>query len=78
MNHVVGPLELDCHWPEHRFAVELDGRGSHLTPRAFEDDRERDGYLYSEHGIVTLRFTHRQVTKRSAVVIHRLRRALGG
>jgi very-short-patch-repair endonuclease len=78
MNDPVGPLEVDCHWPGHRFAVELDGRGTHLTPRAFEDDRERDGYLYAEHGIVTLRFTYLQVTKSPAVVIHRLRRALDG
>jgi very-short-patch-repair endonuclease len=77
MNDPVGPFELDCHWPEHRFAVELDGRGSHLTPRAFEGDRDRDGYLYAEHGIVTLRFTYLQVTRTAGVVVHRVRRALG-
>jgi very-short-patch-repair endonuclease len=76
MNDPVGPFELDCHWPDHRFAVELDGRGSHLTPRAFEGDRDRDTYLYAEHGIVTLRFTYRQVTRTPGVVVHRLRRAL--
>jgi hypothetical protein len=34
----VGPYEFDCHWPEHRVVLELDGRSYH---RALED-RDRD------------------------------------
>ena len=77
MNHPVGPYELDCLWPRRRIAVELDGRASHGTRRAFEDDRDRDSFLYAEHGISTLRFTHRQVNRSPGVVAHRVRRALG-
>src|SRR4051794_39625710 len=36
---------IDFYWPEHRLAVEADGRGTHLTPSAFEDDRRRDALL---------------------------------
>jgi len=76
MNWPVGPYVIDCYWTDRRLAVELDGRETHLTPRAFEGDRDRDAYLFTEHGIHTLRFTYRQVTLRAAVVSHRLRRAL--
>jgi very-short-patch-repair endonuclease len=75
MNHEVGPYVLDCLWADAGLAVELDGRGSHLTPRAFEGDRDRDSYLYAEHGVVTLRFTYRQITETPGVVAHRVRRA---
>jgi very-short-patch-repair endonuclease len=37
----VGPYELDCYWPDHRFCVELDTFGTHGSRRSFEEDRKR-------------------------------------
>jgi hypothetical protein len=41
MNFVVHGFELDCYWPEFRFAVELDVFETHGTRAAFERDRKR-------------------------------------
>jgi len=65
----------DFFWPEHRLVVETDGRASHLTPTAFEDDRERD-VLLMEAGYRVRRFTYRQITERPAWVAARVRAAL--
>ncbi len=35
-------VEVDAHWPAHRLVAELDGRDTHLTRRAFEEDRLKD------------------------------------
>jgi hypothetical protein len=51
----------DCYWPEHRLAVELDGRDAHAREMAFEADRRRDAAL-SAIGIRLLRFTWQRVT----------------
>lgn len=40
-NFVAHGFELDCYWPEHRFAVELDVFETHGTRAAFERDRKR-------------------------------------
>jgi very-short-patch-repair endonuclease len=40
-NYVVHGFELDCYWPEFRFAVELDVFETHGTRAAFERDRKR-------------------------------------
>jgi hypothetical protein len=34
----MGPYEFDCHWPEHRVVLELDGRSYHRA----QEDRDRD------------------------------------
>jgi very-short-patch-repair endonuclease len=41
MNFVVHGFELDCYWPQFRFAVELDVFETHGTRAAFERDRMR-------------------------------------
>jgi hypothetical protein len=41
MNYVEHSFELDCYWPEFRFAVELDVFETHGTRAAFERDRKR-------------------------------------
>jgi len=41
MNFVVHGFELDCYWPDFRFAVELDVFETHGTRAAFERDRKR-------------------------------------
>jgi very-short-patch-repair endonuclease len=66
----------DFYWHDQRLVVETDGRGEHLTPIAFEDDRERD-VLLMEAGYRVRRFTYRQITERPAWVAARIRAALG-
>jgi len=66
---------VDMLWPAERLVVELDGRATHATPAAFQRDRDRDGAL-SALGYATLRFTWWDLTRRPAVVAHRLRRTL--
>ena len=57
---MVGEHEVDFRWPEHRLIVETDGAATHLTRRAFEDDRRRDTSL-TILGYRVVRFTRRQV-----------------
>ena len=76
VNVIVEGRERDFCWPERRLVVETDGRHEHLTPRAFEDDHERDALL-SEAGYATRRFTYRQITERPRWVAERIRAALG-
>jgi very-short-patch-repair endonuclease/predicted transcriptional regulator of viral defense system len=38
--------KVDCHWPDLRQIVELDGRQGHKTRAAFRDDRARDRKLH--------------------------------
>ncbi len=37
--------ELDCYWPEHKLAVELDGRNYHTAVKDMERDRYKDTQL---------------------------------
>jgi very-short-patch-repair endonuclease len=37
--------QVDCHWPDLRQIVELDGWGGHSTRTAFREDRARDRRL---------------------------------
>jgi hypothetical protein len=60
VNHPLLGFEIDFLWPDHRLAVETDGRAAHLRPTAFENDRRRDVAL-SLAGYRVLRFTWRQV-----------------
>jgi hypothetical protein len=48
--------ELDCYWPEHRVALELDGRPYHVVVEKIERDRLKDAYLLT-NGISPLRVT---------------------
>lgn len=68
---------VDFHWPSARLIVEVDGRASHGTQRAFQRDRDRDSHL-AAHGYRTLRFTWWDVTARPEVVADRVGRVLGG
>lgn len=51
--------ELDCYWPEHDVALELDGRPYHLTVADIERDRRKDAYLLT-HSIKPLRITDKR------------------
>jgi very-short-patch-repair endonuclease len=68
-------FEVDCLWRERRLVVELDGRASHGTGRAFEEDRERDRLLLVE-GWQVVRITWRQIHDDPVAVIADLRRLL--
>jgi very-short-patch-repair endonuclease/predicted transcriptional regulator of viral defense system len=63
----VAGLRVDFYFAAARLVVETDGYRYHRTRRAFERDRERDAIL-ARAGYRTLRFTHRQLTKRAAEV----------
>jgi very-short-patch-repair endonuclease len=51
---------IDCYWPEHKLAVELDGRDAHERALAFESDRHRDAAL-SSIGVRPMRFTSNRI-----------------
>jgi very-short-patch-repair endonuclease len=66
---------VDFLWASARLIVEVDGRATHGTRRAFQADRDRDGRL-AVAGYHVLRFTWFDVTRRPAVVADRVRRML--
>ena len=51
---------VDFLWRDRRLIVETDGAATHLTRKAFEDDRKRDAEL-AVLGFRTLRYTERRV-----------------
>ena len=53
-NEYIGPYEIDVHWPEHRLAVELDGRHYHQAVKDPERDNAKDIYL-QKRGIRSVR-----------------------
>jgi very-short-patch-repair endonuclease len=55
-----GTYILDCYWPDHGIAVELDGQDAHERQLAFESDRRRDAAL-GAIGIHTVRFTWQRI-----------------
>jgi very-short-patch-repair endonuclease len=55
-NIYIGHWEIDCFWPEHNLAVELDGRPYHVAAKDMERDRIKDAALLRQ-GITPLRFT---------------------
>lgn len=65
VNARVAGFEVDFVWREQRLIVETDGAATHLTAKAFEEDRRRDALLASA-GWRVLRFTWRQVTDGTA------------
>jgi very-short-patch-repair endonuclease len=77
VNATVGPYEVDFLWRDHELIVETDGRATHLTPTAFEQDRRRDVHL-SMLGFKTLRFTYRQVVYEPGFVATAVVQALPG
>jgi hypothetical protein len=52
----LGPWEIDCYWPEHGLALELDGRAYHTVVEDIERDRRKDAWLQA-HGNLILRVT---------------------
>jgi hypothetical protein len=64
----LGPWELDCFWPNHRLALELDGRPYHTVINEIERDHRKDTWLQT-HGIRILRVTDTRF-KRNKPSIH--------
>jgi len=75
MNYVERGFELDCYWPEYRFAVELDVFETHGTRAAFERDRERQEELLLA-GIAMTRVTGPRLEREPDEVIRRVARLL--
>jgi hypothetical protein len=74
-NFVEHGFELDCYWPEHRFAVELDVFETHGTRAAFERDRKRQEDLLLL-GIAMTRVTGPRLEREPQQVIERVARLL--
>jgi hypothetical protein len=74
-NYVEYGFELDCYWPEHRFAVELDVFETHGTRAAFERDRKRQEDLLLA-GITMTRVTGPRLEREPNEVIERVARLL--
>jgi hypothetical protein len=75
VNYVEHGFELDCYWPEYRFAVELDVYETHGTRAAFERDRKRQEDLLLA-GIQMTRVTGPRLEREPKQVIERVRRLL--
>lgn len=75
MNYVEQGFELDCYWPEYRFAVELDVFETHGTRAAFERDRERQEELLLA-GITMTRVTGPRLKREPDEVIRRVAQLL--
>ncbi|HKH64147.1 MAG TPA: hypothetical protein VKA35_01645 [Solirubrobacterales bacterium] len=74
-NYVEHGFELDCYWPEYRFAVELDVFETHGTRAAFERDRKRQEDLLLA-GIASTRVTGPRLEQEPDEVIRRVARLL--
>ena len=74
-NYFEHGFELDCYWPEHRFAVELDVFETHGTRAAFERDRKRQEDLLLV-GIHSIRVTGPRLQREPDEVIRRVARLL--
>lgn len=75
-NTTRGGHEVDALYPRERLMVELDGRTTHATRRAFETDRARDRRL-AVAGWTVVRLTRRQLEREPAQIAGDLRALLG-
>jgi very-short-patch-repair endonuclease len=66
---------VDCHWPDTRRIIELDGWEGHRSRSAFRDDRERDRRLTAA-GYTVTRLTWNQLDDEPEAVASDLRRLL--
>jgi very-short-patch-repair endonuclease len=74
-NFVAHGFELDCYWPQFRFAVELDVFETHGTRAAFERDRKRQEDLLLA-GIAMTRVTGPRLEREPQEVMRRVARLL--
>jgi hypothetical protein len=76
VNGSVSELEVDCTWPDHRLAVELDGYETHRGRSSFESDRLRDMEV-TRAGFQVIRVTDRMLKDRPEDVASLLADRLG-
>jgi very-short-patch-repair endonuclease len=67
-NVTIDGWEVDCYWPEHRLAVELDGRPYHVAVRDMERDKRKDAKLLRV-GISVMRITGLRMELEPQVVL---------
>jgi len=75
INTFVAGHEVDAYWEAERFAVEVDGWGSHRTRAAFERDPVRQEDLLLA-GITCIRITARRIEREPDAVAGRLAKHL--
>ena len=75
-NIYIDVWEVDRFWPEHRLAVELDGRPYHIAVKDMERDRVKDAAL-QKLGLIPLRVTDFRFEHDVAGVLGDLRHFLG-
>ena len=75
LNFFVAGHEIDAYWEAERFAVEVDGWGTHRTRAAFESDPVRQEDLKLA-GIDSIRLTARRIEREPGKVAERLGRLL--
>jgi len=66
---------IDFLWEDQKVIVETDGRETHETPEAFQNDRRRDQFFASA-GYRAFRVTWDQIHSERAAVLRRISRAL--
>ncbi len=74
-NQLIEGFEVDFVWLVQRLIVEIDGAATHLTRRAFEDDRLRDEMLRLA-GYTVIRFTATRLRDDPDGIIETLSRLL--
>ncbi len=76
---LLGPrrFQVDCHWPDRRLIVELDGWQGHSSRAAFQSDRSRDRVLHVA-GYAVLHFTWNQLDEEAQEIASDLRSMLLG
>jgi very-short-patch-repair endonuclease len=70
-NQTIATHEVDAIYRDEHLVIELDSRQFHSTPRAFEQDRDRDADLLNA-GFPTIRITHHRLKERGADEAERL------
>jgi very-short-patch-repair endonuclease len=77
VNVPLAGYEVDCLWPDHRVAVELDSWTHHSNRDAFESDRQRDARVQLA-GYKILRVTDRRMTEEGDELEADIRRLFRG
>ena len=75
LNQQIAGHEVDAVYREQRLVIELDSRQFHTTPRAFEQDRDRDADLLNA-GFSTLRITDHRLKHQATSEAKRLKEIL--
>jgi very-short-patch-repair endonuclease len=76
VNANIGRWYPDFYWPQEKVVAEYDSSTFHMDIASFRRDREKSNDLQLR-GIVVLRFTWHELTRRPRALEARLRQALG-